>query len=222
MTIPVPCRHGRRFDLAPETTALLVIDMQRDFLDPSGMCARAGEDIASLRAVMPRVQAVTAAARAAGLTLIHTREGYAPDLADVNPLKRARGSVGAAGPLGRFLIRGEAGHDFIDGFQPAVGEAVIDKPGFGAFHRTDLETRLRDRGITHLVLTGVTTQCCVHTSLREAVDRGFFCLTVDDACAAFDPTVHAATLDLIEAENHLFGWIAGAGDFVGALAGDIA
>jgi nicotinamidase-related amidase len=211
----IECWDGRRFDLAG-STALLVIDMQRDFLDPEGMAAVEGEDISPLRAVVPAVSAITEAARDAGIQVIHTREGYAPDLGDVSAMKAERGSVGNAGPLGRFLIRGEAGHDFAPGLEPMEGELVIDKPGFSAFHQTDLESRLRSAGIDHLIICGITTQCCVHSTLRDAVDRGFYCLSVADACAAFDPDVHTATLRIIQAEDHLFGWIA---DTAAVLAG---
>jgi len=213
----VRCRGGRSFDWQPQSSALLVIDMQRDFLDHADMSATAGEDVTYLRAVMPTVQAVTAAARAAGLRIIHTREGYGSDLGDVNQAKLDRDSVGRSGPLGRFLIRGEAGHDFAEGFAPRPEEAVIDKAGFSAFHRTGLHDLLAAEGVTHLILVGITTQCCVHSTLRSAVDLGYYCLTVADGCAAFDPDVHDAALKLIEAEGHLFGWIADAADVIEAM-----
>ena len=125
---------------------------------------------------------------------------------------------GAPGPLGRALIRGEPGHDFLEGFRPPPSEAVFDKPGFSGFYRTDLEQHLRDAGISHLILAGITTQCCVHSTLRDAIDRGFYCLTVADACAAFDPAVHDAVFTVIQAENHLFGWVADTADVIAALA----
>ena len=203
----ITCRDGRLFAFRPEQTALLVIDMQRDFLDPQGMCGVEGEPYERLRAIIPAAQASLTAARRAGLTVIHTREGYAADLSDL-PASRHDGTVGKAGPLGRFLIRGEAGHDFIEELQPAAGEAIIDKPGFGAFHRTDLKERLEQAGITHLIFSGVTTQCCVLSSLREAVDRSFFCLLLEDCCAALEPHLHQASLDIIAGEGNLFGWIA--------------
>ena len=209
--ISVPCRSERRFDFEPAGTALLVIDMQRDFLE------RGGAEEAALRAIIPRVRDIVAAARAAGLTVVHTREGYAPDRSDVTPAKAALGYVGRPGPDGPFLIRGTRGHDFVDEVTPEEGETVIDKPGFSAFHRTELEAALRDRHLTHLVLTGVTTQCCVHSSLRDAVERGFFCLTVEDACAAVDPALHEAVLTVIQGEGHLFGWIARTSDLLAAL-----
>lgn len=206
--LQIACLDGRRFACVPAQTALLVIDMQSDFLDPLGYCAQSGDDIFLLSAIQPRVHALTMAARAAGLTVIHTREGYRADGTDIHPQKAERMSVGDRGPLGRFLIRGEAGQDFFEGFHPAPGEAVFDKPGFSAFYRTALEAHLRDRGIARLILTGVTTQCCVHSTLRSAVDRGFWCLTIADACAALSAEVHAAALSLIAAEDNLFGWVA--------------
>ncbi len=213
----IACWDDRRFPFEPAATALLAIDMQRDFLDPEGMCAVNGDDVAPLQAIVPAIERLCRAARRAGVQVIHTREGYAPDLADVHPMKAERGSVGTPGPLGRFLIRGEAGHDFIDACTPAADETVIDKPGFSAFYRTDLEDRLKTAGIDRLILTGVTTQCCVQSTLRDAVDRGFYCLTVADACAAVEPALHAAVLTVIQGENHLFGWIAETADVLAAL-----
>ncbi|MEQ9334593.1 isochorismatase family cysteine hydrolase [Thalassobaculum sp.] len=203
----VACNAGLRFEIVPATTALLAIDLQRDFLDPDGFVAAAGDDVSAMRAVVPNAVALIAAARAAGLTLLHTREGYAPDLSDMHPLKRERGVAGRAGPLGRFLIRGEPGHGHIAECLPAPGETIVDKPGFGSFYRTGLEDLLRGRGIERLVLLGVTTQCCVSSTLREAVDRGFRCLVVEDACAATTPELHKASIEAIYGENNLFGWV---------------
>lgn len=218
----IACRHDREFAFAPETTALMVIDMQRDFLDPEGASALAGVDVSRLAAIVPVVKAVLEAARAQGLTIIHTREGHEPGLSDLTPLKRDqyRGSgigIGDKGPLGRHFVRGEAGHAIIDDLAPEPGEWQVDKPGFGAFFATDLEARLRNRGVARLILTGVTTQCCVHSTLREAVDRGFACLTVADGCATEDAGLHAATLSIIASEGHLFGWVADAASVVEAL-----
>lgn len=215
----IVCWGDRRFPFEPAATALLAIDMQRDFLDAEGMCAVNGDDVAPLQAIVPAIERLCRAARRVGVRVIHTREGYAPDLSDVNPMKAERGSVGTPGPLGRFLIRGEAGHDFVDACKPAADETVIDKPGFSAFYRTDLEDRLRQAGIDRLILTGVTTQCCVQSTLRDAVDRGFYCLTVADACAAVDPALHDAVLTVIQGENHLFGWIADTAAVSAALDG---
>jgi biuret amidohydrolase len=209
--------------MVPGRTALIVVDMQRDFLAPEGASAVSGFDLTPLRAIIPRLQQVLSAARRHGLRIYHTREGHRADLADLPDAKRLRSmaagaEIGALGPLGRFLVRDEFGHDFIDELQPADGEPVVDKPGFGAFHATDLEHMLRMQGITHVVLTGVTTQCCVHSTLREAVDRGFFCLTLEDCCASFDMSLHEATLKIIESEANLFGWIADSGSFTAGLS----
>jgi len=214
----VICDDDRSFDVDPSHTALIAIDFQRDFIDPQGMAGVLGEDVSLLQAILPAASRTLAAARNAGLSLIHTREGYQPDLSDVHPIKRERNGAGTPGPLGRFLIRGEFGHDFIDGFQSLAGEAVFDKAGFGAFYRTDLERHLRDAGITHLVLMGVTTQCCVQSTLREAVDRGFYCLLLEDCCAAYDPAIHAASFLIIRGEGNLFGWISDSRAFCKAIA----
>ena len=215
--IDVNCRSDRVYSFDPQHTALIVIDMQRDFLGPGGMLDVQGDDIEAMRTIIPGVEAVLARARHFGMTIVHTREGYAPDLSDVSPLKRNQSSVGTEGPLGRFLVRGERGHDFIDELQPHPEEVVVDKPGFGAFFRTKLEETLTSRKVTHLVICGVTTQCCVQSTLREAVDRGFFCLTLADCCAAVDPELHEATLMTIQGEGHLFGWISDSSDLLGVL-----
>jgi biuret amidohydrolase len=192
--------------------ALIVIDMQRDFLDPRGYVAQSGVDVGLLRVTIEPVQRLLAAARSLGIRVIHTREGHRPDLTDLTEFKRRRalGSgapIGSMGPLGRLLVRGEPGHGIIDEVAPWPAEDIIDKPGFGAFHSTDLELLLRTAGITHLALAGVTTDICVHSTLREAVDRGFFCTTVSDACAAGDPLVHAAMLRCIAGEGNILGWV---------------
>jgi biuret amidohydrolase len=199
-----------------------VIDMQRDFIDPDGMCAVLGDDPALLRAIVPRIRRLSDWARAQGLCLIHTREGYAPDLSDMHPAKRVRygmKSPGAIsdGPLGRFLIRGQPGHDFIAALQPEPTETVIDKPGFSAFYGTDLHAYLNSRGITHLILCGVTTSCCVQSTLRAAVDLGYECLTVADCCAALEMDDHDRALDLIASEGDLFGNVCDLKDLAGPL-----
>jgi len=218
----VACDHDRTLGLPPERTALLVIDMQRDFIAPDGVAAVSGENVAPAQAIVPRVRAVLDAAREHGLLVIHTREGHEPDLSDLTAAKRERsaasgGEIGARGPLGRFLVRGERGHDFVDELRPEPGEPVIDKSGFGAFHATDLAERLRIRGITHLILTGVTTQCCVFSTLREAVDRGYYCVTLRDGTAAFEPDWHDSTFRMIASEGHLFGWISDSERLLAAL-----
>ncbi len=210
----LPCRDNRTFEFESATTALLVIDMQRDFLESA---VEPDPDRARLASAMPRVAQALAAGRAAGLAIVHTREGYAADGADVNAVKRALGYVGRPGPNGPFLVRDSKGHDFMEGFAPEPGEEVIDKAGFSAFYGTDLEARLRGKGVTHLVLTGVTVQCCVHSTLRDAVERGFFCLTLEDATAAVEPGLREAVFKIIQAEGHLFGWIGTTTDFCGTL-----
>ena len=217
----VNCWQNRVFEFEPDSTAILVIDMQRDFLAPDGNLALRHGGVKALAAIIPKVTKVLTEARGAGLMVIHTREGYSPDRSDVNAFKRTLGYVGVDGPNGPFLIRGTPGHDFLEGFQPQESEYVVDKPGFSAFYRTDLETILSDQGISHLILAGITTQCCVHSTLRDAVDRGYFCLTIEDCCAAENQEIHDATMKIIQAENHLFGWITNSEDLIDALSGVI-
>ncbi len=193
--------------------ALLVIDMQRDFLDPLGYVAQSGVDVSILRRTIAPVARLMAAARAAGIPVIHTREGHRPDLSDLTDFKRRRAAgsgapIGSLGPLGRLLVRGEPGHAILDEVAPLAGEAVIDKPGFGAFYATDLELILNRGGVSALTIAGVTTDICVHSTLREAVDRGFDCTTVADACAAGDPAVHEAMLTCIAGEGGILGRVA--------------
>ncbi|WP_313477025.1 cysteine hydrolase family protein [Stutzerimonas kunmingensis] len=195
--------------LHPQRTALLVIDMQRDFCALGGYADQAGMDVSRLRAPIPAIQALLDRARSLGMLVAHTREGHRPDLSDLPEPKRRRAEatgapIGSAGPLGRLLVRGEFGHDLIDELQPRAGEPVIDKPGYSAFAYTDLELILRRR-IEQLILTGVTTEVCVSSTLRQAIDLGFDCLTVSDACASSDPQLHAAALAMIEVEGGLFG-----------------
>jgi nicotinamidase-related amidase len=222
--IQLAARDGRTFAFprGPQT-ALMLIDMQRDFLDPRGYSGVGGEDITATRSIIPRVRAVLDSARADGLTIVHTREGHRPDLSDLPPAKAFRSKaagaeIGAPGPLGRLLVRGEHGHDFVDELQPLPGEHVFDKPGFGAFYGTDLGATLQRLGVSHLIFTGVTTQCCVHSTLREAVDRGYWCLLLDDCTAAFDPAVHRAAVDAVETEGGLFGWVSSSPQLLSALA----
>ena len=200
------------FPLDPATTALLVIDMQRDFCEPGGFGETLGNDVSQLRGVIPPLQAVLAAARAAGITVIHTREGHRPDLSDCPPAKLARGApslrIGDQGPKGRILVRGEYGHDIVDELTPAPGELVIDKPGKGSFHGTDLGEELAARGIARLVVTGVTTEVCVHTTVREANDRGYECLVLSDCVGSYFPEFHRVGLAMIAAQGGIFGWVA--------------
>jgi nicotinamidase-related amidase len=199
--------------MSPASTALLVIDMQRDFLDPCGYASRAGLDIGALRRPIPALQKLLICARRLGMLVVHTREGHRPDLSDCPPAKlersRAAGAeIGSDGPLGRLLVRGEFGHDFVDELQPHPGEPVVDKPGYGAFHQTDLSHILCARGIRHLVLGGVTTEVCVHSTLREAIDRGYHCVLPSDACGSAYPPLHTAALQMVAVEGGVFGRIA--------------
>ena len=199
------------FALDPARSALVVIDMQRDFLEPGGFGESLGNDVSLLAAAIGPCRALLDAARAAGLLVIHTREGHRADLSDAPPAKVARGTpgtrIGDPGPMGRILIRGEPGHGIVDSLAPIAGEPVIDKPGKGAFYATELEPMLRHRGIETLLLAGVTTEVCVHTTLREANDRGFRCLVIGDACASYFPQFHAAALAMVSAQGGIFGWV---------------
>jgi nicotinamidase-related amidase len=196
--------------LGATNTALLVIDMQRDFLDTGGYATSVGSNIPRLRRAISPVACLLRAARSAGMLIVHTREGHMPDLSDCPPAKLDRAQVlgaaiGSRGPMGRLLIRGEYGHDFVNELEPEPGEIVIDKPGYSAFERTDLEPVLASRGITQLILCGITTEVCVSSTLRAAVDRGYRCVTVSDACASAYPDLHDASLRTIEVEGGVFG-----------------
>ncbi len=204
-------------------SALMVIDMQRDFCSAGGYAAQAGLDVTRLSSVISNIRLMLDAARAAGMTVVHTREGHLPDLSDCPPekLRRSRAAgaeIGSMGPLGRLLMRGEYGHDFIDELQPVAGELVIDKPGYGAFFRTSLQDELQRRGITRLLLCGVTTEVCVHSTLREAVDRGLRCVLVSDGCAASDPALQAPALQMLRVEGGIFGELATAAEVVADIA----
>jgi nicotinamidase-related amidase len=210
------------FVCEPAATALLVIDMQRDFLDRGGFGDLLGNDVSSLRRVVPAVRRVLDAFRSAGLHVIHTREGHRPDLTDCPPSKRARGKltlgIGDPGPMGRILVRGEAGHDIVEELPPAPGEPVIDKPGKGAYYATDLDAVLRGLGVTSLVVTGVTTEVCVHTTVREANDRGYECLVLEDCVASYFPEFQAAAIAMIRAQGGIFGWVSTSDQLLRALA----
>jgi nicotinamidase-related amidase len=211
---------SQSIDLA--RTALVIIDMQRDFLEPGGFGAALGNDITRLQSAVGPCRAVLAAARNAGLLVIHTREGHRPDLSDAPPLKVERGDpalrIGAPGPMGRILVRGEPGHDIIPELYPVAGEPVIDKPGKGAFCQTDLELMLRNRGIETLLVCGVTTEVCVNTTVREANDRGFRCIVLSDCCASYFPEFHEAGLAMIKAQGGIFGWVAASRSLLNVLA----
>jgi biuret amidohydrolase len=209
------------FTLEPSKTALVLIDMQRDFLEPGGFGAMLGNDVSLLAKVVEPLQAVLAAARANDMMIVHTREGHRPDLTDAPPSKLARGNletgIGDPGPKGRVLVRGEFGHDIVDELAPMEGEVVLDKPGKGAFYATDLEHLLRNSGVTHLIVTGVTTEVCVHTTVREGNDRGFECLVLEDCVGSYFPEFHEVGLRMIAAQGGIFGWTAPSSDLLEAL-----
>jgi nicotinamidase-related amidase len=210
------------FAFDPARAALLVIDMQRDFVEPGGFGETLGNDVSLLRAVIPPLQAALAATRDAGITVIHTREGHLPDLSDCPPAKLTRGEpalrIGDPGPKGRILIRGEYGHDIIDELAPADGELVIDKPGKGSFYATGLDDTLRSRGITSLIVAGVTTEVCVHTTVREANDRGYECLVLADCVGSYFPEFQRYGLAMIAAQGGIFGWVAPSDQYLKALS----
>lgn len=192
--------------------ALIVIDMQRDFCAPGGYADRAGLDIGRLRAPIPAILRLLDGARALGLFVVHTREGHRPDLSDLPPGKRLRAEragapIGQPGPLGRLLVRGEYGHDLIDELRALPTEPVIDKPGYSAFAHTGLELLLRNAGIEELILCGVTTEVCVSSTLRHAVDLGFACTLAGDGCGSAYPSLHEAALAMVGVEGGVFGRI---------------
>jgi biuret amidohydrolase len=209
-----------RFD--PATTALVVIDMQRDFLEPGGFGELLGNDVSLLQRVVDPLSAVLDGARAAEMMIVHTREGHRPDLADCPPAKLARGrlelGIGSPGPKGRILVRGEFGHDIVDELAPLPGEVVLDKPGKGSFYATDLELILRNAGVTSLIVTGVTTEVCVHTTVREANDRGFECLVLEDCCGSYFPEFHRVALEMVAAQGGILGWVSGSEELLSALS----
>ena len=209
------------FAFDPATTALVVIDMQRDFVEPGGFGETLGNDVSLLQSVVPPLKKVLETARAVGMTVIHTREGHVPDLSDCPPTKRNRGEpslrIGDLGPKGRILIRGEYGHDIVDDLAPLPGELVIDKPGKGSFHATDLDAELATRNVTRLIVTGVTTEVCVHTTVREANDRGYECLVLSDCTGSYFPEFQRVGLAMIAAQGGIFGWVASSEALITAL-----
>ncbi|MCZ2497792.1 isochorismatase family protein [Xylophilus sp. Kf1] len=200
------------FVFEPARSALVIIDMQRDFIEPGGFGETLGNDVRLLEAIVPASRAMLAAWRRAGGQVVHTREAHAPDLSDCPPAKRDRGAprlrIGDAGPMGRILVAGEPGNQIIEALAPVAGEWVIDKPGKGAFHATGLHERLTAAGITHLVFMGVTTEVCVQTSMREANDRGYDCLLLEDCTESYFPAFKAATLEMVRAQGGIVGWTA--------------
>lgn len=205
-----------------DNTALLLIDFQRDFCDFGGYVDQFA-DVAFARQILPQAEQLLKVARSLGLCVVHTREGYAPDLSDCTwqrQLRSARAGapIGADGPLGRFLIRGEAGHALLAELQPVTGEVVVDKPSYGAFYNTGLETELRERGVQHLYFSGVTADVCVHTTLREATDRGFFCHYVRDAISTFDAELRLACERMVEVEGGIWGRLTNTAEVLVELA----
>jgi nicotinamidase-related amidase len=210
------------FEFEPRSCALLVIDMQRDFVDPGGFGEALGNDVSLLRRAIAPTEKVLAAARAKKMLVVHTREGHRPDLSDLPRNKKLRGrlktGIGDPGPMGRILVRGEYGHDIIDQLKPASGEPVVDKPGKGAFYATDLDSLLHNRAIRQLVVCGVTTEVCVNTTVREANDRGYDCLVLEDCVGSYFPEFQRAALAMIKAQGGIFGWVSDSQRFLQALA----
>jgi nicotinamidase-related amidase len=202
-------------------TALVIIDMQRDFLEPGGFGETLGNDVSRLASAVAPIANVLAAARTSGMLVIHTREGHLPDLSDAPPAKLERGApslrIGDPGPMGRILIRGQSGHDIIPELYPVAGEVVIDKPGKGAFYATTLGDVLAQHGIENLLVCGVTTEVCVNTTVREANDRGYRCIVISDGCASYFPEFHEMGLKMIKAQGGIFGWVAGSAAVLNAM-----
>jgi biuret amidohydrolase len=219
--LPIVEAEPYPFELTLAQAGLVIIDMQRDFLEPGGFGAVLGNDVSLLRQTIEPTQRLLNAARGAGLTVIHTREGHRPDLADLPSAKKARGrlknGIGDAGPMGRILVRGEPGHDIIPELYPVPGEPVVDKPGKGAFHATDLDAMLKNRGITQLIVCGVTTEVCVNTTVREANDRGYECVVIEDCVGSYFPEFQEMGLRMIKAQGGIFGWVASSEALIAAL-----
>ena len=214
--------RARPFDFVftPAHTALLMIDMQRDFVEPGGFGESLGNDVGLLARVVEPARELLDWARGAGLAVVHTRECHRPDLSDCPPSKRLRGApalrIGDPGPMGRILVDGEPGADFLPALAPLAGELEIVKPGKGAFWRTSLHEALQARGITHLLFGGVTTEVCVQSTMREANDRGYECLLVEEATGSYFPEYREATLSMIRAQGGIVGWTAGLAAVTGA------
>ncbi len=208
-------------DFAVQSTALIIIDMQRDFVLPGGFGEALGNDTSLLLAAVEPTQQVLDRAREIGMFVIHTREGHRPDLTDCPPAKLTRGGktfIGEDGPMGRILVRGEQGHDIIHQLYPIEGEPVIDKPGKGSFHATDLGQILSDRGIKTLIVCGVTLEVCVHTTVREANDRGYECVVLSDCVASYFPEFQRVGLEMIKAQGAIFGWVSDSARFLAATS----
>lgn len=209
------------YPLPAQAPALVIIDMQRDFVEPGGFGSALGNDVSPLLSIVPAIERLLVTYRRLRLPVIHTREAHRPDLSDCPPGKRLRGHcalrIGDVGPMGRILIDGEPGNDIIDALRPQPGEVELTKPGKGAFYATDLDRQLKQRGITHLLFAGVTTEVCVQTSMREANDRGYECLLIEDATESYFPQFKRATLDMITAQGGIVGWTATSDRVIAAL-----
>src|SRR5271154_5694591 len=205
-------------------TALVIIDMQRDFMEPGGFGETLGNDVSQLARAVAPIASVLEAARDYGMLVVHTREGHLPDLSDAPPAKIERGApslrIGDPGPMGRILIRGEAGHDIIPALYPIDGEVVIDKPGKGAFYATELSDVLQKYGIENLLVCGVTTEVCVNTTVREGNDRGYRCVVISGGCASYFPEFHEMGLKMIKAQGGIFGWVADSASVLKAMASE--
>jgi biuret amidohydrolase len=219
--MPTIAARPYEYTFDPERAALVIIDMQRDFLEPGGFGAALGNDVSHLAPVVPVVARLLAACRARGLTVVHTKECHCADLSDCPASKRRRGRgtlrIGDPGPMGRILVDGEPGNDFVESLRPIPGELVIAKPGKGAFYATDLDGELSRRRVTHLFVTGVTTEVCVQTTMREANDRGYECLLVEDGTESYFPEFKRATLEMIRAQGGIVGWTATTAQVLAAL-----
>ena len=209
------------FVFDPRTTALAMIDFQRDFVYPGGFGEALGNDTSLLMKAVPPAEKVLKAVREKGIFVIHTREGHRPDLSDLADAKKERGhlktGIGDKGPMGRILVRGEYGHDIVDELRPLPGEPVVDKPGKGAFYATDLDTILKTRGIRSLIVCGVTTEVCVNTTVREANDRGYDAVVLSDCVGSYFPEFQRVALEMIKAQGGIFGWVSDSASALDAL-----
>jgi nicotinamidase-related amidase len=210
------------FEFDPRTTALAMIDFQRDFVYPGGFGEALGNDTSLLMKAVPPAEKVLKAVREKGLFVVHTREGHRPDLSDLAEAKKERGhlktGIGDKGPMGRILVRGEYGHDIVDELRPLPGEPIVDKPGKGAFYATDLDTILKTRGIRRLIVCGVTTEVCVNTTVREANDRGYDAVVLSDCVGSYFPEFQRVALEMIKAQGGIFGWVSDSAKALDALA----